>query len=158
WRPRHGTQSVPACVPTRSVGTRSEERGREKKRATAPAVAVLTWRERGNDPGRDKGEATMTATVLCCGLLSALLAGVADFFAALVSGRLGSFLTLLYMIAGSAALLLAAGLVRGSGPLGARDTAVLFLVAGAALVGYLAFYRALALGPVAVVSPIAACD
>src|SRR5262245_50248794 len=100
----------------------------------------------------------MAATVLFCGLLSALLAGVADFFAALVSRRLGSFLTLLYMIAGSAVVLLTAGLVRGGSPLSATDTAVMFLVAGAALVGYLAFYRALALGPVAVVSPIAACD
>src|SRR5262245_33882222 len=100
----------------------------------------------------------MAATVLFCGLLSALLAGVADFFAALVSRKLGSFLTLLYMIAGSAVVLLAAGLVRGGAPLSAAETAVRCLVAAAALGAYLSFSRALALGPVAVVSPIAACD
>jgi drug/metabolite transporter (DMT)-like permease len=101
----------------------------------------------------------MAATVVLCGVLSAALAGVADFFAALVSRKLGSFLTLLYMIAGSAVVLFAAQALwlRETG-LTASDVAVLFLVAAAALVGYLAFYRALALGPVAVVSPIAACD
>jgi drug/metabolite transporter (DMT)-like permease len=100
----------------------------------------------------------MASTVLLCGLLSALLAGVADFFAALVSRKLGSFLTLLYMIAGSALVLLLAHLLGPGAELAVADAVVLCLVAGAALVGYLAFYRALALGPVAVVSPIAACD
>jgi drug/metabolite transporter (DMT)-like permease len=101
----------------------------------------------------------MASTVLVCGVLSAVLAGLADFFAALVSRKLGSFLTLLYMIAGSAAVLLLAHLAWArEAPLSGRDVALLFLVAAAALVGYLAFYRGLALGPVAVVSPIAACD
>jgi len=101
----------------------------------------------------------MTATVLMCGVISAVLAGVADFFAALVSRKLGSFLTLLYMIAGSAVVLVLAQMLWArEAPLSTGDTAILFLVAGAALVGYLAFYRGLALGPVAVVSPIAACD
>jgi uncharacterized membrane protein len=97
--------------------------------------------------------------VLVFGLLAALLAGVADFFAALVSRRLGSFLTLLYMIASSAAVLvLAQALWFRESWLSWQDAALMFAIAAAALAGYLAFYRGLALGPVAVVSPIAACD
>lgn len=99
------------------------------------------------------------AIVVLCGVLSAALAGVADFFAALVSRRLGSFLTLLYVIAGSSVVLLGAQLAWGTGNwLSWADVGVLCLVGMAALVGYLAFYRSLAVGPVAVVSPIAACD
>jgi drug/metabolite transporter (DMT)-like permease len=101
----------------------------------------------------------MHTQVVLFGLLSALLAGVADFCAALVSRRLGSFLTLLYMIAGSALLVVPARLAwPGEGWLTWQDTALMFGVAAAAVAGYLAFYRGLALGPVAVVSPIAACD
>jgi drug/metabolite transporter (DMT)-like permease len=101
----------------------------------------------------------MHPTVLLLGLLSALLAGVADFFAALVSRKLGSFATLSYMIA-SSALLLVLGQVFWfhENLLSLGDTALMFLIAAAAVVGYLAFSRGLALGPVAVVSPIAACD
>jgi len=101
----------------------------------------------------------MHAQILLFGILSATLAGVADFFAALVSRKLGSFLTLLYMVASSALLLLVAQAVWSPGVwLTWQDTAVMCGIGAAALLGYLAFYRALALGPVAVVSPIAACD
>jgi uncharacterized membrane protein len=101
----------------------------------------------------------MHPQVILFGLLSAFLAGVADFFAALVSRKLGSFRTLLYMIAGSALLLVLAQTVWFRESLMTpQDTLLMFVVAAAAVVGYLAFYRALALGPVAVVSPIAACD
>jgi uncharacterized membrane protein len=101
----------------------------------------------------------MHPTSMLLGLLAALLAGVADFFAALVSRKLGSFLTLLYMIASSAlVLVLAQAFWFRESLLGLADTVFLFLIAAAAVVGYLAFYRGLALGPVAVVSPIAACD
>jgi uncharacterized membrane protein len=101
----------------------------------------------------------MHIQVVLFGVGSALLAGVADFFAALVSRRLGSFLTLLYMIAGSTlVLLVAGGIWLRQGWLPWPDAALMFVTAAAAVAGYLAFYRALALGPVAVVSPIAACD
>jgi drug/metabolite transporter (DMT)-like permease len=101
----------------------------------------------------------MHAQILSFGILSAVLAGVADFFAALISRKLGSFLTLLYMIASSAILLLVVQAACAPGVwLSGRDTALMFGIAAAALAGYLAFYRALALGPIAVVSPIAACD
>jgi uncharacterized membrane protein len=101
----------------------------------------------------------MHPQILTFGILSAVLAGVADFFAALVSRKLGSFLTLRYVIASSAALLLLAHLAFSPGVwLSPGDTALMFGIAAAALAGYLAFYRALAIGPVAVVSPIAACD
>jgi uncharacterized membrane protein len=101
----------------------------------------------------------MHPQVLFFGLLAALLAGVADFLAALVSRKLGSFLTLLYMIGSSAVILILIQALRvHESWLSWQDTALMFAVGGAALAGYLAFYRGLALGPVAVVSPIAACD
>src|SRR5690349_12204919 len=101
----------------------------------------------------------MPVSIVLFGVLSAFLAGVADFFAALVSRRLGSFRTLLFMVGASALVLLPAQLLWLREPLPVwRDALLMFLAAAAALVGYLAFYRALALGPVAVVSPIAACD
>jgi uncharacterized membrane protein len=101
----------------------------------------------------------MHQTVVLFGLLAALLVGVADFLAALISRKLGSFLTLFYMVASSAALLVLAQVSWFQEPLlSGPDTAWMFLLAGAAVLGYLAFYRGLALGPVAVVSPIAACD
>jgi uncharacterized membrane protein len=101
----------------------------------------------------------MHPQVVLFGLLSALLAGVADFFAALVSRKLGSFRTLFVMIAGSALFLVLLQLVWFQQSLmSLPDLLLMFGIATAAVVGYLAFYRALALGPVAVVSPIAACD
>jgi drug/metabolite transporter (DMT)-like permease len=101
----------------------------------------------------------MPVSIVLFGVLSAFLAGVADFFAALVSRRLGSFRTLLFMVAASALVLLPAHFLWLREPLPVwRDVTLMFVAAGAALVGYLAFYRGLALGPVAVVSPIAACD
>jgi drug/metabolite transporter (DMT)-like permease len=101
----------------------------------------------------------MHPQVVAFGLLSALLAGVADFLAALVSRKLGTFWTLLYMLASSAAVLVAVQLLGGDDQhLTWQDTLLTFGIAAAALAGYLAFYRGLAVGPVAVVSPIAACD
>src|SRR5262245_20062911 len=100
----------------------------------------------------------MAAGVLAFGILAAGLAGVADFLAAVVSKHLGSVRTLLLMAAGSALLLVPAQLLVGGGSLTRHDLLLLLGVAAAGLAGYLAFYRALALGPVAVVSPVAACD
>jgi drug/metabolite transporter (DMT)-like permease len=101
----------------------------------------------------------MHPQVIAFGVLSAFLAGVADFCAALVSRRLGTFQTLLWMIAGSAGVLLLAHFAWSQQSwLSWQDLALMFVIAAAALAGYLAFYKALALGPVAVVSPIAACD
>src|SRR2546425_7666012 len=100
----------------------------------------------------------MNPQVILFGVLSAVLAGIADFCAALVSRRLGTFWTLLTMIFGSTLVLGLAQLFWGRPiSLSWHDTLVVGLIAAAALVGYLTFYRALVLGPVAVVSPIAAC-
>jgi drug/metabolite transporter (DMT)-like permease len=100
----------------------------------------------------------MPSAVVLYGLLAALLAGAADFLAALVGRKLGSFLTLLYMIASSAALLLLAQAWAREPAPAWGDALALAGVAVAAAVGYLAFYRGLAVGPVGVVAPIAACD
>jgi drug/metabolite transporter (DMT)-like permease len=101
----------------------------------------------------------MHPPVIVFGLSAALLAGVADFFAALVSRKLGSFLTLWYVIASSVALLVLAQVCWfREALLDGPDVVLTFGIAGAAVAGYLAFYRGLALGPVAVVSPIAAID
>jgi uncharacterized membrane protein len=100
----------------------------------------------------------MPSAVVLYGLLAALLAGAADFLAALVGRRLGGFLTLFYMIASSAGLLLLAQLWAREPLPTAGDLLVLAVAAVAAVAGYLAFYRGLVLGPVSVVAPVAACD
>src|SRR5439155_25866764 len=105
------------------------------------AAPCATHRARPKGGSLEKQrEGVMASTVLVCGVISAVLAGVADFFAALVSRKLGSFLTLLYMIAGSAVVLVLAQVLSARAwAISATDSLVLFLVAGAALVGYLAF-------------------
>jgi drug/metabolite transporter (DMT)-like permease len=52
----------------------------------------------------------------------------------------------------------AAALIAGQGPPGPLDTAVLFLAGVATTVGIVAFYRALAIGTMSVVSPIIAAN
>jgi uncharacterized membrane protein len=100
----------------------------------------------------------MPSAVVLYGLLAALLAGAADFLAALVGRRLGGFLTLFYMIASSAGLLLLAQTWAREPLPTAGDLLILAVAAAAAVAGYLAFYRGLVLGPVSVVAPVAACD
>src|SRR5262249_2645283 len=86
---------------------------------------VLTFGEEGMQVG-------------VCGATSAFLAGVADFWAALVSRKLGSFLTLLYMIASSVIVLgLAQSLWLAEANIGWDDVLLATGIAAAAVIGYL---------------------
>jgi drug/metabolite transporter (DMT)-like permease len=86
------------------------------------------------------------------GLTAALSWGLADYFAALASRQAGAFRVVLV------AMVLLAGLmlVTGEGLSGVTASDVVWL-AGAGVLGglsYLAFYQALAIGPISIVSPI----
>jgi drug/metabolite transporter (DMT)-like permease len=97
----------------------------------------------------------VSVLALALALGSSVVWGVADFAGGSLTRRLPTFaVTVLSQAAGFVALLVAIG-VRGD--LGGRSFA-LGLVAGAGGgIGLAAFYRALSLGTMSVVSPIAAC-
>jgi len=92
------------------------------------------------------------------GLAAALGWGFADLTTAISARRIGSLLT--NAVAQSAGLVALAGLMLAAGlPFRAPFPEAVFLVASGCLiggVGYLMFYRALELGPIALVSPIVA--
>lgn len=96
---------------------------------------------------------------LLYGLVAALGWGIADYLAAVTARRIGTFRTTLGMQASS--LLIFAAILTGTGqlPVLSADAPVAALAMGA--LGALmlaALYRALALGPIAIVSPIAAAN
>jgi len=92
------------------------------------------------------------------GLAAALGWGFSDFTAALVSRRIGSFVTVVVSQVTSVVLLL--GLVAIVGPsfdgLSPGSVGLLVLNGVMLAVAYVIFYRALAIGPVGLVSPIVA--
>ncbi len=91
------------------------------------------------------------------GLGAALAWGFADFGAAVVGRRIGSLATLLAaQIAGLSAIGIFFATVRPVVDASGADTAVLLANGAVVAVAYVALYRALELGPVALVSPIAA--
>jgi uncharacterized membrane protein len=94
------------------------------------------------------------------GLLAALGFGFADFLTAISSRRIGTFVTLLVSQVVGAALILTYLLAAHPRVGGADATAwTLMLLGGvAAGLGYFALYRALELGPIALVSPIVGAD
>lgn len=96
---------------------------------------------------------------LLYGLVAALGWGIADYLAAVTARRIGTFRTTLGMQASS--LVIFAAILAGTGqlPVLSADAVVAALVMGA--LGALmlaALYRALALGPIAIVSPVAAAN
>lgn len=90
------------------------------------------------------------------GLTAALSWGLADYFAALASRRTGSFRVVLGFHLVAMVLLVALLLVTGEGlsDVSGGDLAWLAFVGVLGGVSYLAFYRALAIGPISIVSPI----
>ena len=90
------------------------------------------------------------------GLTAALAWGLADFFAALASRRTGSFRVVLGFHLVAMVLLVALILVTGEGlsDVSGGDLAWLAFVGVLGGVSYLVFYRALAIGPISIVSPI----
>jgi drug/metabolite transporter (DMT)-like permease len=90
------------------------------------------------------------------GLTAALSWGLADYFAALASRRTGSFRVVLGFHLVAMVLLVALLLVTDEGlsDVSGGDLAWLAFVGVLGGVSYLAFYRALAIGPISIVSPI----
>jgi drug/metabolite transporter (DMT)-like permease len=90
------------------------------------------------------------------GLTAALSWGLADYFAALASRRAGSFRVVLGFHLVAMLLLVAFLVVTGEGlsDVSGGDLAWLAFVGVLGGVSYLAFYRALAIGPISIVSPI----
>ena len=114
----------------------------------------MRGRRAGHGHARRAVELSLLALALALG--SSVVWGVADFSGGSLTKRLPTFaVTVVSQAAGFAALLVAVA-VRGD--LGARSF-LLGLVAGAGGgAGLAAFYRALSLGTMSVVSPIAACS
>src|SRR5687768_6639948 len=90
------------------------------------------------------------------GLTAALSWGLADYFAALASRRTGSFRVVLGFHLMAMVLLVALLMVTGESlsDVSGGDLAWLAFVGVLGGVSYLAFYRALAIGPISIVSPI----
>jgi drug/metabolite transporter (DMT)-like permease len=93
------------------------------------------------------------------GSLAALAWGLADVSVTYLSRRAGFFTTLLYTQMAGVALLVAVALALGDLP-GASGAELLALAAlgPVAVAAYAGFYRALELGPIAIVSPIASSN
>jgi drug/metabolite transporter (DMT)-like permease len=93
---------------------------------------------------------------IALGLAAALSWGLADYFAALSSRRTGALRVVLGFHLVATALLAVA--VFGSGDtlsdVSGRDVAWFAFVGALGWLSYLAFYRALAIGPISIVSPI----
>jgi drug/metabolite transporter (DMT)-like permease len=92
---------------------------------------------------------------LALGLGAALAWGFADYFAARASRRIGALRVVLGFHLVATAVLL--GLVLATGALGDVSVKHVAFFAGVGVLGwssYLAFYRALAIGPISVASPI----
>lgn len=90
------------------------------------------------------------------GLTAALSWGLADYFAAVTSRETGSFRVVLGFHLAAMVLLAALLLVTGEGvsDVSGSDLAWLAFVGVLGGLSYLAFYRALAIGPISIVSPI----
>ena len=98
----------------------------------------------------------MTAVVF--GILSAAVIGTSDFLAAQVGRKVGPFFTLLYSMITSFVLLVIGELFLEYPLFHGWDWAIVFGCGLATAAGYFAFYKALELGPVSLVSPIASAD
>jgi drug/metabolite transporter (DMT)-like permease len=90
------------------------------------------------------------------GLTAALSWGLADYFAALASRRAGSFRVVLGFHLAAMVLLTVVLLATGEGlsDVSGSDLAWFAFLGVLGAVSYLAFYRALAIGPISIVSPI----
>jgi drug/metabolite transporter (DMT)-like permease len=90
------------------------------------------------------------------GLTAALSWGLADYFAALASRRTGSFRVVLGFHLAAMVLLTALLLATGEGlsDVSGADLAWFAFLGVLGGVSYLAFYQALAIGPISIVSPI----
>ena len=98
-------------------------------------------------------------SALLCGLVAAIGWGTADYLAAICTRRVGTLRTTLGMQASSLALLAITAAGFGQLPVLTVETAALAVAMGAlGSVMLAALYRALAIGPIAIVSPIVAAN
>jgi drug/metabolite transporter (DMT)-like permease len=89
------------------------------------------------------------------GLTAALLWGLADYSAALASREVGALRVVLgFHVVAVVLLGIAVAATSDFGRAGGEHLLVLALVGGVGAVAYLAFYRALAIGPISIVSPV----
>jgi len=90
------------------------------------------------------------------GLTAALSWGLADYFAAVASRRAGSFRVVLgfHLVAVALLALLVFGTGETMADVGGEDLAWFLLLGFLGALSYLCFYRALAIGPISIVSPI----
>jgi drug/metabolite transporter (DMT)-like permease len=93
---------------------------------------------------------------IALGLAAALSWGLADYFAALSSRRTGTLRVVLGFHLLATALLAVVVFASGDGlsDMSSRDLAWFGFVGALGWLSYLAFYRALAIGPISIVSPI----
>ena len=89
------------------------------------------------------------------GLAAAFWWGATDYFAAMASRRLGArYVVLGFHVLATVALAALAVATDALGGIGGRELALAALAGAFGWTSYLAFYRALAIGPISVVSPI----
>jgi drug/metabolite transporter (DMT)-like permease len=93
---------------------------------------------------------------IALGLTAALSWGLADYFAAVASRRAGSFRVVLGFHLVAVALLALLLVLTGEtlSDLSSGDLAWFVFLGGLGALSYLCFYRALAIGPISIVSPI----
>ena len=97
----------------------------------------------------------MVIESLAFGLLAALGWGASDFAAALVTKRIGGLRTVFWVHVGSVALSSAYLLIANDlGEVGASQWAEMAAISALAFGTYIFFYRALQIGPIAIVTPI----
>ena len=97
------------------------------------------------------------ATGLLLGLLAASVWGTQDVLVAFAGRRVGGIVSAIGIVGTSMVLVFAIGLVAGVGPPSdPRLVAIAIAQGGISAVGFTAFYTALRLGPISVVSPTVA--
>jgi len=112
-------------------------------------------RRRWPGHGHARRAAELSFAGLALALASSVVWGTADFAGGLLTKRLPAFGVTLFSQAAGFVVLIAAVGVRGE--LGGRSLALGVLAGLGGGVGLAAFYRALSLGTMSIVSPIAAC-
>ncbi len=93
---------------------------------------------------------------IALGLAAALCWGLADYFAAIASRRTGALRVVLgfHVVATILLAILLAATGGGLGGVSGEEIAWFALIGALGWMSYLAFYRALAIGPISIVSPI----
>jgi drug/metabolite transporter (DMT)-like permease len=115
----------------------------------------VRWRRAGHGDARGAAELALSALALVLALGSSIVWGAADFAGGSLTKRLPTFaVTVVSQAAGFAVLVV---IVAFHGSVGGHSFALGLLAGIGGGVGLAAFYRALSLGTMSVVSPVVAC-